>query len=71
MCLHVAAVLFKVVACIRLDVSSLTCTSLPCVWNQALSMKVSINVNRNHLKTSEWLGSLSCCVLEIILANHN
>ena len=70
MCSHVAAVLFKVVACIRLDVSSLTFTSLPCVWNQVFS-KVSVDVNRSHLKTSEWLGSLSCCVLEIILANHN
>ena len=33
-CSHVAAVLFKVEACIRLGVSSLTCISLPCVWNQ-------------------------------------
>ena len=47
-CSHVAAVLFKVEACIRLGVSTLTCTSLPCVWNQAFSKKVSLNVNKNH-----------------------
>ena len=37
---HVAGVLFKVEACIRLGIASKTCTSHPCVWNQAFSKKV-------------------------------
>ena len=40
MCSYVAALLFKVEACVRLDIASTTCTSLPCVWNQAFSKKV-------------------------------
>ena len=40
MCSHVAALLFKVEACVRLGIASTTCTSLPCVWNQAFSKKV-------------------------------
>ena len=39
-CSHVAAVLFKVEACVRLGVAPRTCTSLPCMWNQAFSKKV-------------------------------
>ena len=39
-CSHVAALLFKVEACNRLGIATLTCTSLPCVWNQAFSKKV-------------------------------
>ena len=41
-CSHVAAVLFKVEACIRLKIASRTCTDLPCVWNQAFSKNVSV-----------------------------
>ena len=40
-CSHVAAVLFKIEACIRLKIASRSCTELPCVWNQAFSKKVS------------------------------
>lgn len=40
MCSHVAALLFKVEACVRLGIASMTCTSLPCAWNQAFSKKV-------------------------------
>uniref|UniRef100_A0A1X7VAJ5 SWIM-type domain-containing protein n=1 Tax=Amphimedon queenslandica TaxID=400682 RepID=A0A1X7VAJ5_AMPQE len=36
-CSHVAAILFKVEACIRLGIAAKTCTSLPCVWNQSFS----------------------------------
>ena len=39
-CAHVAALLFKVEACVRLGIASMTSTSLPCVWNQAFSKKV-------------------------------
>ena len=39
-CLHVAAILFKAEACIRLGIASETCTSQPCLWNQAYSKKV-------------------------------
>ena len=44
MCSHVAAVLFKVEACMRLEVASMTCTSLPCTYNQAFSKKVCITL---------------------------
>ena len=37
MCSHVAALLFKVEACVRLGIATMTSTSLPCVWNQAFS----------------------------------
>ena len=37
MCSHVAALLFKIEACVRLGIASTTCT---CVWNQAFSKKV-------------------------------
>ena len=39
-CSHVAAVLFKVEACVRLGMTAETCTSQPCLWNQAYSKKV-------------------------------
>ena len=41
MCSHVAALFFKVEACVRLGIASMTSTSLPCVWNQAFSKKVT------------------------------
>ena len=41
-CSHVAGVLFKIEAAIRLQLGSMTCTSLPCLWNQAFSKKVQI-----------------------------
>ena len=40
-CSHVAAVLFKVEACIRLGLEELSPTSLPCKWNQTFSKKVN------------------------------
>ena len=40
-CRHVAAVLFKVETAYRLGYTKPSCTSLPCVWNQAFSVKVS------------------------------
>ena len=33
-CSHIAAILFKVEACVRLKIATRTCTDLPCVWNQ-------------------------------------
>lgn len=39
-CSHLAGVLFKVEASVRLGVAAMTCTSLPCTWNQAFSKKV-------------------------------
>jgi len=42
-CSHVAAILFKVEAFIRLGLATLTCTSQPCLWNQAYSKKVTHN----------------------------
>ena len=44
MCSHVAALLFKVEACVRLGIATMTSTSLPCVWNQAFSKKVKLLV---------------------------
>ena len=43
-CSHVAAILFKVEACIRLEITKETCTSLPCTWNQVYSTKVIIKI---------------------------
>ena len=39
---HVVAILFKVEAFIRLELGATTCTSQPCVWNQAYSRKVRV-----------------------------
>ena len=39
-CSHVAALLFKVEACVRLGYTNPACTSTPCEWNQAFSKKV-------------------------------
>ena len=39
-CSHVAALLFKVEACVRLGYTNPACTSMPCEWNQAFSKKV-------------------------------
>jgi uncharacterized membrane protein len=36
-CSHVAAILFKVEACIRLEMNKRSCTSLPCVWNETFA----------------------------------
>uniref|UniRef100_A0A1X7UUJ3 SWIM-type domain-containing protein n=1 Tax=Amphimedon queenslandica TaxID=400682 RepID=A0A1X7UUJ3_AMPQE len=36
-CSHVAALLFKVEAFHRLELGKASCTSLPCVWNQAFT----------------------------------
>uniref|UniRef100_A0A1X7VKI9 SWIM-type domain-containing protein n=1 Tax=Amphimedon queenslandica TaxID=400682 RepID=A0A1X7VKI9_AMPQE len=33
-CSHVAGILFKVEACVRLEIAKKSCTELPCVWNQ-------------------------------------
>ena len=52
-CSHVAAILFKVEACTRLEISKLTCTSLPCTWNQIFSEMVCNNYYddyNNHYK---------------------
>ena len=43
-CFHVAAVLFKVEAVVRLGYTSVVCTSRPCEWNQAFSKKVYMNI---------------------------
>ena len=40
-CSHVAAVLFEVETACRLGYTKPSCTSLPCAWNQAFSVKVS------------------------------
>ena len=42
-CSHIAALLFKVEACVRLGYTNVACTSRPCTWNQAFSKKVSID----------------------------
>ena len=39
-CSHMAAILFKVEAFTRLELGKLTCTSLPCLWNQTCTKKV-------------------------------
>uniref|UniRef100_A0A1X7SHI9 SWIM-type domain-containing protein n=1 Tax=Amphimedon queenslandica TaxID=400682 RepID=A0A1X7SHI9_AMPQE len=36
-CSHVAGILFKIEACARLGIVKMSCTSLPCVWNQSFS----------------------------------
>ena len=41
MCSHVAAILFKVETACRLGYNNPSCMSEQCVWNQALSVKVS------------------------------
>ena len=41
-CSHIAAILFKVEACIRLKIADVSCTSLPCAWNQSYSEKVIV-----------------------------
>ena len=41
MCSHVAAILFKVEACNRLELTKQTCTDIPCLWNQTYSKKVN------------------------------
>ena len=43
-CSHVAAVLFKVEAIVRLGYTGVACTSRPCEWNQAFSKKVYMNI---------------------------
>ena len=40
-CSHIAAILFKVEAFIRLELGKESCTSLPCAWNQAFTKNVS------------------------------
>ena len=40
-CSHVAAILLKVEAFNRLELGKSSCTSLPCVCNQAFTKKVS------------------------------
>ena len=47
-CSHVAAILFKLEACTRLEISKLTCTSLPCTWNQVFSETVCNNYNDDY-----------------------
>ena len=42
-CSHVAALLFKIEAFVRLGFTNLACTSKPCIWNQALSKKVTFS----------------------------
>eukprot|EP00731_Ephydatia_muelleri_P024890 Em0016g1161a len=41
LCSHIGAVLFKVEACVRVGKESVTCTSLPCTWNQTFSTKIN------------------------------
>ena len=43
-CSHVAALLFKVEAYVRLGYTSVSCTSKPCTWNQTFSKKVHVIV---------------------------
>ena len=57
--MYVAAVLFKVEACICLAMPALTCTFLPCTRNQDF-FKVSPNVNKNHLILNRSIKSLTC-----------
>ena len=47
-CSHVAAILFKVEACTRLELAKQTCTSLPCTWNQVFCETVSDIMIFNH-----------------------
>lgn len=51
-CSHVATILFKVEACVRLEIAKKTCTELPCVWNQ----KYSENVSNNKIVTFQELS---------------
>ncbi|XP_061190608.1 uncharacterized protein LOC133198543 [Saccostrea echinata] len=39
-CSHVAAILFKVEASVRLGYNKVACTSMPCTWNQNFTKKV-------------------------------
>ena len=41
-CSHAAAFLFNVEACTLLEISKLTCTTLPCTWNQVFSERYAI-----------------------------
>ena len=43
-CSHIAAVLFKVEAIVRLGYTTVPCTSRPWKWNQTFSKKVYINI---------------------------
>lgn len=39
-CSHVAAILFKIEASVRLGYNKVACTSMPCLWNQNFTKKV-------------------------------
>ncbi|XP_071106878.1 uncharacterized protein [Haliotis cracherodii] len=39
-CSHVAGILFKVEACVRFEYNKVSCTSMPCSWNQTFTKKV-------------------------------
>ncbi|XP_065645943.1 uncharacterized protein LOC136076523 [Hydra vulgaris] len=39
-CSHVAAILFKIEAAVRLEIISKTCTDVPCQWNQIFTRDV-------------------------------
>lgn len=42
-CSHVAAILFKIEASVRLGYNKVACTSMPCLWNQNFTKKVNLN----------------------------
>ncbi|XP_046562616.1 uncharacterized protein LOC124271511 isoform X2 [Haliotis rubra] len=41
-CSHVAGILFKIEACVRLEFNKVACTSMPCKWNQNFTQKPAL-----------------------------
>ena len=64
-CSHIAALLFKVEACVRLGYTNLACTSRPCTWNQAFSKKVSTSFMHDCIMAPFSMGTavhyVPCC----------
>lgn len=48
-CSHVAGILFKMEAYIRLEIGKQTYTSVPCEWNKACTMKVPLSINYHNI----------------------
>lgn len=59
-CSHVAAILFKIEASVRLGYNKVACTSMPCLWNQNFTKKVNLNWN-------SFIFVLNFCRIMIIL----
>lgn len=58
-CSHVAALLFKIEAAVRLGYTSMACTEMPCEWNNHFVKKVNCQpISRINFYTSEYIGKI-------------